>query len=279
MKLVKKQSLLFGISLVISGSLLMTQDAVSQAPTLLSEMETSLDLPNDSEDGDFPVVGYLFESVNPVNQNRFELDQIAFDSCQATTFGVRDNTPVSASDYKARACVQNDEVLYKLGKVRIHGCEWIDREDKSLNRSSKNFFGQAVTGIFDSLRTEIVIENIKVYFHEDELRCDGEIVLENGERFPVSGDCAVATGMQFAKVDGKSPRQGDDPLYISFDFAENDELLKTKLAPLKLLSPDHSLPPSNLYLTVSVPITRAASDYLSYMLSNEAMEACDNKLK
>jgi hypothetical protein len=156
--------------------------------------------------------------------------------------------------------VVNDKVLYKIGRIKISGCQWTPQESRNIQ-----------IDILQKLKKEFVLEKVQVLFRNDELICEGELVLPNNDRVSVFGNCAVADTSSFAKVNGKRPTVGEDPIFVAFDFLGATSSIGKAISDTKGIGPE-----SHLIIEASIPLNLKGSDYLSYMLSNEAIDACDS---
>ncbi|MEY4616264.1 MAG: hypothetical protein RJB66_1224 [Pseudomonadota bacterium] len=258
MKILQKKylySVLCAVSLV---TLFGAQAAISQLEQEIDAKETTLDSNSDDDAGDYPLLGILLEA-----ENRFEIpvyvrNKVALKSCEIEVEDVNDLTPASVSEFKSNACVPNSKVLFEVGKLNIHGCQWTEQESTKQPMEA-----------FTKLENQFQLENFEVRFEEDELFCFADLITKNNQRYPMKGSCAVASMNSHKLINGKKPEPGNDPLFVIFEMDENDNFFKNETREDKLGPNPH------LLLSVSVPLTQKASDYLAYMLSSEAIKACD----
>lgn len=274
MALNKKYAVVGLILALAVAVMVVAQKTLSKAPKPIDQKETTLDTVQDEDDGEFPLLGFLFESVNREGNSEFDFNQVATESCTAKTKGVVDNTPAAPGDFKANACVKNDVVLYQVERLEVSNCAWTNQDTDTEKPAYTGGFSKIVGEHFEALKKNFVIENLKVQFKDEIMLCSGELIFPNQRRYPVTGNCAVASGTQFALVDGKRPPTNNDPLFVSFDIDASQTLMKEQFG----VGPNDHYEP-NLLISLSIPLTQKASDYLSYMLSNEAIEACDANLK
>ena len=254
-----------GRKILVGGSLVLVLFGVQQGTSrFLKELdlkETIFDSKNEEDDaGPYPLLGFLLELEDKEGVPQYPLNQVALEGCRAEVSEIKDFTPDSR-DFKANSCVENDKVLYQLGRLKISDCEWTQQDKKTISMK-----------LTDSLEKEIVLENVKVLFKDNELICSGDIVAPNNQKYPVEGNCAVAEMESFRTVNDRRSSNGGDPLFVMFDLEKDSDLLKQEQSSFQ-----KSWTSIHLLISASIPLEKKASDYLAYMLSNEAIEACDKK--
>lgn len=245
----KRPLLSFGLLLLLAG-VLATHEGRGRLLAPLDKKETSLDSEFEEPVDTFPLLALTVESKGIDS----EYTQSSVEGCQAKTAGVRDMGPIDVGDYRKHSCVVNEHILYQIDQLKIEGCLWTET-DKHKQRISA----------LDQLKNEFVLKNISVLFRNDEMICEGVLQLPGADSVRVGGPCAVQKSSNFALVNRQRVESGADPLVAVFDLAAEK-------------IPGIGIPKAHLVVTVSIPLTKVASDYLSYMLSNDAIEACDSAL-
>lgn len=261
MKKFKLNKILVVSTLLVVAGLLVAQQGKTLLKTELDDKETSLDSDSDIDDGPFPLLGFLVESNDKSGVPQYDFNQAAYEGCRAEVEGVADLTPSSKVDYKKNSCVVNDKNLYTIERLKVTGCQWTPQD-------SRNF----QFDFLQQLKKEIVFEKIRILFRNDELICEGELLLPSGEKLPVSGNCAVADTSQFSQVNGKKPDLGSYPIYVAFDLLANSTPIGKIIKKTKGVGTE-----AHLLVSLSVPLKLIGSDYLSYMLTNEAVDACESQ--
>lgn len=257
-KLNRKTAFIIG-AIVVAFGLFVSQQGFTLLKKELDTKETSLDSQEEVDETDFPLLGFLVESSDKDGVPVYDYNELSTVGCEANVEGIIESVPQAPGEFKAHSCVDNGKILYSIKRLKVSGCNFEKQESKGL--------------IIDSLagfQNEFIMENLKVYFLNDELICDGEI-LSGAERIPVSGNCAVAQGANFKFINGIKPTSGQDPIYVGFTVAGGKSQLEKRIAETKGVGTQASL-----LISASIPVSVRASDYLAYMLSNEAIDACES---
>lgn len=247
---------LMGVALTLLT--LVGRTGISQLIEEVDMKETTLDSTSDDDAGEFPLLGLLLEAENRFEIPVFKYNKVALDSCEAETLGIKDLTPMATPEFKNKACVENDKNLYEIESLHIKNCHWTEQESTKQSVSA-----------FSDMEKNFHLENIKIRFEDDELFCVADLVTANNQKFPMKGNCAITNMAPFKTINGKKPDVGNDPVFVIFDMDEKNAFFEKEMAKDKIGKHPH------LLVSVSIPLTQKASDYLAYMLSNEAIQACD----
>jgi hypothetical protein len=247
------------IAVIMAAGILVTQQGFTLLKKEIDGKETSLDSQNEVDETDFPLLGFLVESSDKDGVPTYDYNQLATNGCEATVEGISEVVPQVPAEFKANSCIDNGKILYSIKRLKVSGCNFEKQESKDLSITS-----------IGKLQKEFIMENIKIYFLNDELLCDAELVT-NEERIAVSGNCAVAEGANFKFVNGLKPTVAQDPIYVGFTVADGKSLLEKKIREINGIGTQPTV-----LISASIPLSSKASDYLAYMLSNEAIDACES---
>lgn len=251
------------LGLLICVGLVGAHQGFTRLQTELDTKETSLDSNSEDDAGIYPLLGFYLEAEDKEGVPEKLVNKVALESCRAEVDDVRDFTPLTPSEYKKHSCVENNHSLYEIGRLKIHGCDWTEQDSKKL-----------AVDLLKHFESEFTLENLKFFFRDDEMLCSADVVSSRNEKFSVTGNCAIASMEPFKTINGKKPENRADPMFVVFQFDQEDNLIKKEILPIKKLGPN-----TTLLLSVAIPVKKSASDYLAYMLSNESIEACDQLKK